>query len=362
MSSLITFQKKWFITAFIFLIFSALIFSFPVFSADLPAGNRANPKDGFEPVIPLGLDPDILVVPADNLMTIEKIELGKLLFFDQRLSRDNTIGCASCHIPSQAFTDNQPVSTGLNGLKVGRNAPTVINRAFSEAQSWDGRAETLEQQVQNALVNPIEHGFSSHDEIVRKLNGIEGYRILFKKVFGTNVTIEGVGKAIAAFERTVFSGNSPFDQFDMGGKENAISDSAKRGLNLFRDKARCSICHGGFNFTDEQYHNLGIGMDKEKPDFGRYDVSKKENDKGAFKTPTLREIAHTAPYMHDGRFKSLEEVVSYYNHGGTKNPFLDPDMIPLNLTYDEKKDLVAFLKSLSGEGWQNIKPPVEFPK
>ncbi|MHB8481874.1 MAG: cytochrome-c peroxidase [Nitrospiria bacterium] len=316
-----------------------------------------------QPSIPLGLDESALYIPKDNPMTKEKVELGRFLFFDKRLSKDNSIACASCHIPSLAFTDGQAVSSGIKHLQGGRSAPTVINRIFSKAQFWDGRAATMEEQAVGPLINPVEHGFGDHPDVVAKLRGIEGYKKEFKRAFGTDViTIEEVGKAIASFERTALSGNSPADQYDQEGKEDAISDSAKRGLQLFRGKARCTKCHSGFNFTDEKFHNLGIGWDTATPDLGRYLVTKKAPDISAFKTPTLREIVHTAPYMHDGRFGTLEEVVSFYNKGGIKNPFQDTLIIPLDLTEQEKKDVVAFLRTLGGEGWQQIQAPTEFPQ
>ncbi|MBI1822156.1 MAG: c-type cytochrome [Nitrospirae bacterium] len=319
--------------------------------------------DSIQPPIPLGLEESAFYVPKDNPMTRERVELGRFLFFDRRLSKDNSIACASCHIPALAFTDGQAVSSGIKHLQGGRSAPTVINRGFSKIQFWDGRAATMEEQAVGPLINPVEHGFGDHGEVVAKLRGIEGYGKEFKKAFGTDViTIGAVGKAIASFERTVLSGNSPADQYDSEGKEDAISDSAKRGLQLFRGKARCTKCHSGFNFTDEKFHNLGIGWDTATPDLGRYLVTKKSPEISAFKTPTLREIANTAPYMHDGRFGTLEEVVSFYNKGGIKNPFQDELIIPLDLTEQEKTDVVDFLRTLSGEGWQRIKAPAEFPQ
>ena len=319
-------------------------------------------KEEFKIAIPSGLDESAYVVPADNPMTKEKVDLGRLLFFDKRLSKDNTIACATCHMTEHAFTDGMPVSKGIKGQKGGRSAPTVINRAFSTVQFWDGRAATVEEQAVGPLVNPIEHGFANHAELVKKLNKIKGYKVAFRHVFGTDVTREGIGKAIAAFERTVLSGNSRSDQYDTEGNEDALSESEKRGLALFRDKARCTKCHSGFNFSDEKFHNLGIGMDAPSPDFGRFEVTRKEEDKGSFKTPTLREIALTAPYMHDGRFKTLDEVVNFYNKGGIKNSFQDSLILPLDLTEEEKKDIVAFLHSLNGEGWQQVKAPTKFPE
>jgi len=336
-------------------------------------------KEDARPEIPLGLDGDVFFVPADNPMTRDKVELGRLLFFDKRLSKDDTIACAACHMPEKAFTDGAPVSTGIKGQKGGRSAPTAINRGFSKAQFWDGRAETLEDQSIGPFVNPIEHGFANHDELVAKVESIKGYRPLFKKVFATDtITKEQIGKAIATFQRTLISGNSPFDRYDWEGDEKAISASAIRGRKLFFDKARCNLCHMGTNFSDEKFHNIGIGWDDEKVDLkryeatknpkdigvdvGRYEVSKDVKDIGAFKTPTLREISNTAPYMHDGRFATLEEVVAHYNKGGVKNPFMDNQIIPLNLTEAEIKDLVEMLKTLNGEGWQQAQAPASFPR
>lgn len=265
-------------------------------------------------------------------------------------------------MPGLAFTDGQPVSTGINKLQGGRSAPTAINRVYSKAQFWDGRAETLEDQSIGPFINPVEHGFIDHNELVAKIKTIGGYRKLFLEVFGREVSIGDVGRAIAGFQRTLLSGNSPADQFDTGGDEQALSASAQRGLELFRGKARCTRCHSGFNFSDEKFHNIGIGWDTNTVDLGRYMVTNNPEDIGAFKTPTLREIARTAPYMHDGRFATLEDVVRFYNRGGIKNPHLDNSVIPLELTEAEQQDVVAFLLSLNGEGWQQVTSPTEFPK
>jgi len=310
----------------------------------------------------LGLEDPNTFIPADNPLTKEKVELGRTLFFDKRLSKNDTIACASCHKAETGFTDGMPVSTGINGLKGGRSAPASFNRVFSKAQFWDGRAATLEDQSIGPFANPIEHGFTTHDQLVAKMKTIPGYQKLFKEVFGRDIDIKDVGRAVASFQRTVMSGNSPVDKFDIGGDEKALNDSAKRGLELFRGKARCTRCHSGFNFTDEKFHNLGIGWDTNTVDLGRYMETNIPEDIGAFKTPTLREIARTAPYMHDGRFKTLEEVVDFYDKGGVKNPHLDNTLIPLKLTDQEKKDLVSLLKSLNGEGWQHVSAPKSFPK
>ena len=312
------------------------------------------------PKVPLGL-PDVLW-PEDNPYTPEKAELGRLLYFDPRLSSDQTVSCASCHSPKHAYGDGAAVSTGIKGQKGGRSAPTVINRAYSTSQFWDGRAASLEEQAKGPIANPIEMTSSpdaaaAHRACVDALRGIPGYVVRFEKVFGTKeFTIDHIAQAIATFERTVLSGNAPFDKYKAGDK-NAMSAEQIRGMNVFLQKAQCDRCHIGFNFTDGSYMNIGIGMDKPKPDLGRYNVSKKEEDKGAFKTPTLREIEHTAPYMHDGSLKTLEEVVEHYDKGGIKNQWLDKQIKPLNLTKQDKSDLVAFMRALSGEGWQHIKAP-----
>jgi cytochrome c peroxidase len=323
-----------------------------------PEREQAFPKDG--PKIPLGLIP--ILWPDDNPYTPEKAELGWLLYFDKRLSVDNTVSCASCHDPQFAFTDGQRFSKGIRGQLGGRSAPTVINRAYSLEQFWDGRAKTLEEQAKGPIANPIEMGHA-HDLCEKCVAGIAGYRPKFAAAFGSEqVTIDRIAQAIATFERTVLSGNSPYDRFKAG-DQNALSNSQKRGMDIFfSNNARCDSCHEGINFTNGKYANIGIGMDKPNPDLGRYAVTQKEEDKGAFKTPTLREIARTGPYMHDGSLKTLEEVVEHYNKGGTKNPWLHQDVRELKLTDPQKNDLVEFLKALSGEGWQHIKAPTRFPE
>lgn len=328
-------------------------------------GEPSGPQSGSVPItqeIPLGLEDPAGYIPADNPQTAKKIELGRVLFFDKRLSKTNTVACANCHMPGLAFTDGQAVSMGINRLQGGRSAPTAINRVYSKVQFWDGRAHTLEEQSTGPFINPVEHGFLDYDEMIAKMKTISGYRKLFDEVFHGEITEQNIGKAIASFQRTLISGNSPADRFDFGGEEQALTDSAKRGLELFRGKARCTRCHSGFNFSDEKFHNLGIGWDTNTVDLGRYMVTKNPEDIGAFKTPTLREISRTAPYMHDGRFGTLEEVVDFYNRGGIKNPHLDNTLIPLELTAEEKRDVVAFLRSLNGEGWQHVTAPTEFPK
>ncbi|MSR59335.1 MAG: c-type cytochrome [Planctomycetaceae bacterium] len=325
----------------------------------------AEPAADTPPKPPLGLP--AVQWPDDNPYTAAKSELGRFLYFDKRISSDNTLSCASCHETEKAFTDSSPFSTGIGGKKGGRGAPTVINRAYSTQQFWDGRAGSLEEQAKGPIANPIEMtadktADEAHEAVARRLRALPGYVQQFDKVFGPkSVTIDNVAKAIATFERTVYSGNAPYDKYNSGDTK-AMSEAAVRGMNVFFNKAACDACHIGFNFTDGSYVNIGIGMDKSQPDLGRFDVSKKDEDKGAFKTPTLREIVQTAPYMHDGRFKTLEEVIEHYDKGGIKNPQLDERMKPLNLSKQDKSDLVEFLKALSGEGWQDKKSPKEFPK
>jgi cytochrome c peroxidase len=308
---------------------------------------------------PLGLMP--IIWPSDNPYSAQKAYLGRLLYFDTRLSADGTVSCGTCHKPNLAFTDGVAVSTGIKGQKGTRNSPTVLNRAYSLAQFWDGRAVTLEEQVLGPMANPIEMG-NTHMAVVKTLKSVAGYRILFTRVFGTDdITVDRVAKAIATFERTIQSGNAPYDRYKAG-NPNAMTPQQIHGMNIFIDKAKCDKCHEGINFTSNSYANLGIGMDKPKPDLGRYIVTKDPKEWGAFKTPTLREIEHTAPYMHDGSLKTLDEVVDFYDKGGRPNKNLDERMKKLNLTAVEKKDLVEFLKALSGEGWQKIQAPQIFPQ
>jgi cytochrome c peroxidase len=318
----------------------------------LSAAAWAADQDPFK--VPLGLKP--VPVPADNPMTAEKVELGKQLYFDPRLSCDDTVSCASCHDPKKGWSNGTPFATGVRSQIGGRSAPTIINSAYSDLQFWDGRAHRLEGQALGPIANPIEMDHKL-DDCVTKLNKIPGYKQQFQKVFGSDVTPENIAKAIASFERTILSGNAPYDKFKAGDK-NALSAAAQRGLKLFTGKAHCSACHTGPNFSDESFHNIGVGMTAAKPDLGRYEVTKVIGDKGAFKTPTLREVARHAPYMHDGSIKTLEEVIEHYNKGGTPNPQLDEEIFPLKLTSDEKADLLTFMKEgLASSEYPDIAPP-----
>lgn len=300
-------------------------------AAEVPSPKRTTPSgqiiqlDGFEFTLPAGLDRDAFYVSEDNPITMDKVELGRALFFDTRLSFDNSVSCATCHAPQAGFADSLRVSLGIDAQAGERNAPTIINRAFSREQFWDGRAGSLEEQSKGPLVNPVEMGMPGLEFVIKKIGAIRGYRDWFKRVFGRDVNIDDLARAIATFERTVVSGNSTFDQF-MAGNAAVLSKSGRRGMALFKGKARCTQCHAGSNFTDEKYHNLGVDWDGARVDLGRYKVTGNGQDIGAFKTPTLREIANTAPYMHNGAFATLEEVVAFYNRGGIANPFLDVEM------------------------------------
>jgi cytochrome c peroxidase len=298
--------------------------------------------------------PDIGPLPTSrptgstNLNDAAKIALGKQLYFDGRLSKNGAIACAFCHNPGTGWSDPRQTSIGIGGGLGGRQAPTILNTGFNPLQFWDGRARSLEEQALGPIQNPIEMG-ETHENVVRKLKGIKGYQQQFRVIFSTNLNLQGIAEAIAAFERTVISTNSAFDKYVMGDSK-AMDEAAVRGMTLFKGKARCILCHNGPNFTDNQFHNLGVPqIGPMKEDLRRYYVTKVEKDKGAFKTPTLRSITETAPYMHDGVFKTLGEVLDFLNNGGVANPNLSPLIKAVNLTPEEKMDLIAFLKALTGE-------------
>ena len=304
----------------------------------------------------IGPLPTSVPMPPGNVNYKAKINLGKQLYFDGRLSKNGAISCAFCHTPGAGFADPRQTSIGVDGKIGGRQAPTVLNAGYNPIQFWDGRAGSLEEQAIGPIHNPIEMG-ESHENVARKLNKIAGYREQFRVVFGTDVSLQGIAEAIAAYERTVISTNSPFDKYVMGDKT-AMSEAAVRGMGLFKGKARCILCHYGPNFTDNGFHNLGVPqVGPLKEDLGRYNVTRVDSDRGAFKTPTLRSISETSPYMHDGAFKTLEEVVAFLDAGGGANAHLDPFIKPLDLSPEEQADLVAFLQALTGEVEK-----FEFPK
>jgi cytochrome c peroxidase len=295
-----------------------------------------------------------------------RARLGRWLFYDTRLSADHSISCASCHKPEYAFSEPTPVSTGIRGQKGARKAPSFINQAvtLSPAFFWDGRAASLEDQALGPIANPIEMGHT-HAGMEKSLTAVAGYKPYFKEAFGTDqITKERVAQAIADYERTRVSGNSPYDRWRFKRDARAVSDAAKRGHDLFFDQAGCVQCHVGSNFTDGKFHNIGIGWDprtKSFADEGRFAVTKAFPDHGAFKTPGLREVSKRAPYMHDGSIPTLRDVVKRYNDGGVKNPWLSVRIKPLHLSEQDVDALVAFLESLAGEGYQDT-PPKSFPQ
>jgi len=324
----------------------------------------------------LGLPP--LTIPDDNPQTAEKIALGRLLFNDKRFSTNGSVSCASCHQADKAFANGLPVAIGINGQAGTRNAPTVVNAAFYQTQFLDGRANSLEDQALGPFINPIEHGLTSHQAIIDVIRQDADYIKQFKNVFNIPadaVTINYVVKAIASFERTLVSGNSPFDRYYFGMDQTAISVSAARGSRIFRRKGNCANCHeislNNALFTDNRFYNVGVGFkrlapvlaalmagknsddlaltDMQRSELGRFNVTKTFADLGKFKTPTLRNIALTAPYMHDGSMKTLEEVIEHYDKGGDKNRYIDAKIFPLHLTQQEKADLLAFMETLTSQ-------------
>ncbi len=336
---------------------------------------------GVELAVPADVIPP--EIPEDNQLTQEKIDLGRKLYFDTRISTDGTVGCVTCHDPKHALADGRGAKTsaGVGGAMGTRNTPTVLNAAFLSTQFWDGRAATLEEQAAQPLLNPIEHGFTNTAAVEARIKELGEYAELFKAAFGSDaITLERAAKAIASFERTIISLDAPIDRF-LAGEAGAISQSAKRGWELFNTKARCNTCHGHIGafplFTDEDYHNLGVGTqaldfakvareaaetvaqgksidelvlgDAEASELGRFIVSGLPKHLGAFKTPQLRNVALTAPYMHDGSEATLRDVIDFYDRGGNDNPYLDGGMRPLGLTEQERSDLVALLETFSSD-------------
>lgn len=335
-----------------------------------------------QPQLPLGLAAGALQIQGieESPLTAAKIELGRQLYFDPRLSADSTVSCASCHHPDEGYGRQTQFGVGIGGQEGGRNSPVSYNRILSGLQFWDGRADSLEAQAVGPIANPIEMG-NTHEACVKTLGEIPGYKMQFSAVFGKDgLNIDNVGKAIAAFERAIVTGPSAYDfheemarfnkideedlqdlleaDEEFAAKYNSIKEasaakpmsaSAIRGKDLFfSERVNCAACHVGANLADEKYHNLGVGMDAAEPDVGRYAVTKDEKDWGAFKTPTVRNVVFSAPYMHDGSLKTLMEVVEHYDKGGTPNKNLSDKMKKLNMTEQEKKDLVAFMEALTG--------------
>jgi cytochrome c peroxidase len=327
-----------------------------------PASTRATPAKsqksakghgGYSWQAPAGFDE--MPIPPDNPMTQEKIALGHQLYFDTRLSGDGKHSCYGCHVIENGLTDGRPVAIGANDKVLTRSAPTMWNVGYYPELYWDGRTKGLEAQVLGAWKGA--NMGADPEKATADLDKIAGYHDQFMKVFNTGVTPAGVQKAVASYMRTLLCGDTPFDRFQQGDK-NAISEPAKRGWELFRGKASCGTCHAGILFTDLQYHNVGVGMDKENPDVGRSVVTKDEKDTGAFKTPTLRNITRTAPYFHNGQAATLHEAIAFMTAGGFDNPHLDrTNLKPVQLSESEVFDLVAFLESLEC-GCQHV----EYPK
>ncbi len=298
-----------------------------------------------------------MTYPADNPMSKEKVELGRMLFFDKRLSGDESRSCYSCHLKEHGLTDGKPTAIGAYEVKLPRASPTLWNIGYHSEFYWDGRSKSLELQAVAAWAGGNmgvtgKDGRPSTSDICKKLMAIPAYAAMFQKVFNAPATPERVGQALAAYERTIVSQRGAWFRF-RAGQTNALSPAARRGWKIFSEKAKCTNCHDGLLLTDLQYHNVGIGMDKEKPDLGRAVASKDEKDTGAFKTPTLLDIAKSAPYFHDGSVATLEEAVDLMTSGGKPNKWLDTtnlkDAQEAKLTKAEKADLLAFLRSLNVE-------------
>jgi cytochrome c peroxidase len=348
------------------------------------------------PQQPVGLPP--VPVPADNPQTPEKIALGDKLFNDKRFSSTGEVACATCHEAEKAFTDSPlSVSEGINKLTGTRNAPTVVNAAYNKTQFWDGRSPDLEDQALHPFLNPVEMALPNHDALIAIVRADEDYVKAFKNVFdaqASDITMTEVTRAIAAFERTQVAGNSPFDRWYFAGEADAMSESAQRGFDVFLADGRCISCHvieqDQAVFTDHRFHNIGVGINdmqdrvvevatafqREKLDnpdldvdiealtdanvseLGRFAISDELSDVGAFKTPTLRNIAKTAPYMHDGSIETLRDVVTHYNNGGVTNEgdpvnaFISGGIKPLDLTDEQIDDLVAFMEALTSPEYE----------
>lgn len=294
--------------------------------------------------VPAGLPRD-RPVPKENPLTEKKVALGRKLFFDPVLSSDRTVACASCHDPAHGFAGKEPRAVGVGGKKGLRNAPSLLNRTYGKALFWDGRETSLEAQALKPIVDPLEMN-ADLAAVVQRLAGDREYAARFRDAFGGEPNEERLAQALASFQRTLLLGGSRVDRFRAGDVA-ALNAQEKHGLWLWESKGKCWKCHNGPNFTDEDFHNTGVGWGREPADLGRFKVTGKDEDRGKFKTPTLRGVALTPPYMHDGSIATLEEVIEFYDRGGEKNPHLDAAMQPLDLTAEDKKSLVAFLKALS---------------
>ncbi len=361
-----------------------IVFSFVFAFPWIAKANESGATNGFAFKLPLGISQDTwsYYIPRDNPLTVEKVALGKALFFDKRLSADGSVSCATCHDPQLAFTDGKRVSVGINGRHGTRNAPTIINAMFNSGQFWDGRAVSLEAQAVMPLTNRDEMGNASFADVVARLRKISEYNQQFRAAFHAEITIESVAKAIASYERTLVSADSPFDRFQAG-DFSAMSESAKRGLLLFRTQARCNVCHrisDSYPFlSDQNFRNTGVAANHQAFDkliqramqavetstslssiqgltsfeggseLGRFVATGNVLDIGTFRTPSLRNIELTAPYFHDGSAATLEAVVRYYEKGGNDNSLRDWELQALSLTETDVRDLIEFLKALTSD-------------
>ncbi|HLF82701.1 MAG TPA: cytochrome c peroxidase [Blastocatellia bacterium] len=303
-------------------------------------------KPEIQPV-PAGLARyEAMEIPADNPMTPEKAALGRQLFFDTRLSGDGSRSCYSCHVCEKGLTDGLSKAIGAFNKPLPRSSPTLWNIGYHKMFYWDGRSPSLEKQAMAAWQLGNMGAKDREGEILAKINGLQGYRSQFQKVFGADATAENIMQAIATFERTITSGDTAWDRWQAG-DQSAASEAAQRGFEVFKE-AKCNNCHDGVLFTDQQFHNVGIGMDAPEPDAGRGKISAKPEETGAFKTPTLRDIAKSAPYFHDGSVATLEEAVDLMLGGGKPNQYLDKKNIEKRtITPEQRRDLLEFLKSLN---------------
>jgi len=376
----------------------------PSAAAPTPAGT-ARQSTGKAPPIPkegplakprsleqVGLPVELTrtVTPPNNPQTLEEIALGQKLFFEGKLSADGIVACATCHDPARAFTDGRPTSVGIHGRTGQRNAPTVLNALYNKAQFWNGRAKTLEEQAASPIINPDEMGHPSMDAAIAKIADVQEYKQAFQKVFGRPINSTDLLRAIASYERTLVSFDSPFDHY-IAGEKNAIDDAARRGWELFNTQARCNKCHAltetrrdVTNFMDNDFHNIGIGIIRhdvaalarkaamlvasgdsaaidraaigtDMSALGRFLITKNEVDTAAFKTPNLRNVLVTGPYFHDGSQETLWDVIDHYNKGaGLNNPWFDEDIQPLALTELDIDDLVSFLASLTSPEYRKL--------
>jgi cytochrome c peroxidase len=327
----------------------------------------ASATPGVFPIdVPLGLPSP--KIPADNPMSQAKVDLGKKLFFDESFSYNGKVACATCHIPEHGFADVTAIGFTSAGGALARNTPTTVNAALNDFQFWDGRAESLEAQVADVARPAGDTSISIH-KAVKKCAENKEYESMFQKAFGGPPTAQAFCQAISAYERTYLSGNTRFDRYYFKGEQTALTPLEKQGLDVFMGKGNCNACHtvtpksadnpGSAPFIDQKFHNIGVGVYGTRlKDAGRYYVTGEDSDFGAFKTPTLRNVALTSPYMHDGSLPTLDAVVEFYNKGGGANKNLDREMKPLHLTPPEKKSLVAFLKTLSDDQLSQMYVPV----